>query len=121
MLPFWILAALVVKHFLCDFPLQTKYMREGKTPYLADGGIHHAFFHGIVTAMVFVAFGMHQFAGTLAVLDTLVHYHVDYFKARLTSHFKLTTENHAFWQLLGGDQMIHHLTYVGLVALAFNA
>jgi len=112
------MAALLVKHFICDYPLQTPTMLVEKGKYMEMGGIHHAFAHGIGTALVFILFGMPEVAGTLAVIDILIHYHVDYFKSKINAHWQLKPDNSRFCHLLGLDQLVHQLTYVLLVALA---
>lgn len=118
MIALWLIAGLLIKHFVCDFPLQFKYMLEEKGTYLADGGIHHAFFHGFGTAIVFSLLGFYPMAGAVAVIDILIHYHADYFKVKLNKHLKLTPADQGFWHLLGLDQLVHGLTYVLLVGLA---
>lgn len=120
MIALWLMAALLVKHFLLDFPLQTKTMLAEKGKYLEMGGIHHAFAHGLGTATVFMLFGMSPVAGTLAVIDILIHYHVDYFKMMINRKTGLKPDNARFWHLLGLDQLAHHMTYVLLVYLALS-
>lgn len=117
MMALWLMAALLVKHFILDFPLQLKYMLEEKGSYLADGGVHHAFFHGFGTALVFMLLGYQEVAGTVAVLDVLIHYHVDYLKMKLNARLELNPSHKGFWTLIGLDQLAHGLTYVLLVAL----
>lgn len=120
MIALWLMAALLIKHFALDFPLQTKNMLAEKGEYLAIGGVNHAFAHGVGTALVFMLFGMSALAGTLAVLDILIHYHVDYLKMKINSKAGLTTQDTRFWNLLGLDQLAHHMTYVLLVYLALT-
>lgn len=116
----WIMTGLLVKHFLCDFPFQTKQMLEEKGSYLQIGGVHHAFAHGLGTMIVFMMFGFYEVAGTLAVLDILFHYHIDYFKMRINKWADLKSDNQMFWNALGADQLAHGLTYVLLVYLALS-
>lgn len=120
MIALWLITGLLVKHFLCDFPFQTKRMLEEKGTYLQIGGVHHAFAHGLGTMIVFMTFGMYEVAGTLAVLDTLFHYHIDYFKMRINKWADLKSDNQMFWNALGVDQLAHGLTYVLLVYLALS-
>lgn len=114
----WLMAALLVKHFICDYPLQLPYMLNEKGSYLAKGGIHHAILHGIGTGIVFALFGLTSIAIVMAVLDTLIHYHVDFLKMKINQWGNLKPNNNRFWHLIGLDQLVHQLTYVLLVALA---
>lgn len=114
----WLMTALLVKHFVMDFPLQAKYMLEQKGIYLANGGVHHAFLHGIATALIFHCFGFTAVASSLGILDILIHYHLDYFKVKLGKHFNWAPDKRVFWTALGVDQLGHQLTYVFLIALA---
>lgn len=98
-----------VKHFICDFPLQaTPYMYRNKGTYGHPGGILHASIHGIGTLSIL---------GPLAaIIDALVHYHIDWAKMRLGAHYNLKPDNsEMFWILLGVDQLFHYLTYAGLI------
>lgn len=120
MIALWLMAALLVKHFIFDFPFQTKQMLAEKGSYLEMGGVHHAFAHGLGTAIVFSLLGYHEVAGTLAVFDVLIHYHVDYLKMKINKWANLKPDNQMFWNALGADQLAHGLTYVLLVYLALS-
>jgi hypothetical protein len=61
-----------------------------------------------------MGFGLNPWLG---VADAVVHYHVDWAKMRLNERLKLTPDNEWFWHLLGLDQLLHYLTYVGLISL----
>lgn len=51
------IALLFTKHFIIDFPLQTKYQWSNKGIYGHPGGILHAGLHGIGTFFTLLAFG----------------------------------------------------------------
>jgi hypothetical protein len=110
---FLILFLLIVKHYIADFMLQSEYQVREKGIYGATGGLEHAATHGILTclALVFVLEFIMS-AITLAVLDTIVHYHIDYIKARWGTK---DANLQRFWRELGLDQMCHYLFYVWLV------
>jgi hypothetical protein len=116
-----LITALLIKHFICDYPLQLKYMLEEKGSYLWTGGIHHAAIHGAGTFIVFALFGMAELASTLAVIDALIHYHVDWIKSKVNSRFALKSDQKNFWTALGLDQLAHQLTYVLLTLMALSA
>ena len=51
----------------------------------------------------------------LALLDFVIHYHIDWAKMNLSQG--LTTDNHKFWIWLGFDQMLHYLTYILIIGI----
>lgn len=113
-----ILALLLVKHFFADFVLQSRYQLHNKGLYGHWGGILHAFIHAIGTMIVFIIFGDWRAAVLLGLVDGLVHYHVDWLKAQINQQYDLTVQHKGFWMVLGCDQLLHQLTYVGLVMYA---
>lgn len=115
------LLLLFVKHFICDFPLQTSpWMYRNKGIYFHPGGIAHSAVHALGTWMVLVFFIGAQ-AWLYALLDFIVHYHIDWAKLKLNKRFDLRPDNsNWFWILLGLDQLAHHITYFVIVYYAFN-
>jgi hypothetical protein len=113
---FYLLIALQLKHFIIDFPLQTKYQWSNKGTYGHPGGILHAALHGLSTGIILFYFtGNGSLAMLLAALDMIVHYHIDWAKMQLNSRMKLTPADQNFWILLGLDQFLHQLTYILIV------
>lgn len=114
-----LLTLLFVKHFIVDFPLQKPYHYLNKGQYGHPGGIQHALYHGAGTfgaLMIFNPF-LAAFAG---LVDSVVHYHVDWVKVKLNDHYGLKPDNsEKFWWLLGADQLAHALTYIAIVAWIF--
>jgi hypothetical protein len=112
---------LFVKHFVCDFPLQTSpWMYRNKGIYLHPGGIAHSAVHALGTWLVLIFFIGTQ-AWLFALLDFIVHYHIDWAKLKLNKRFGLRPDNsNWFWILLGLDQLAHHITYFVIVYYAFN-
>lgn len=120
----FILAALVMKHLLVDFIMQTPFMYRNKHIYMHMGGLAHAAEHTMFTVMIFAMFGW--IAIVAGLLDFVIHYHMDWIKMKVTANkgyssynedgtLNVTSENYFFW--LGIDQTVHSLTYIGLVAL----
>ena len=120
MIELWLMTGLLIKHFLFDYVFQFKYMLENKGRYLHEGGVHHAFFHGCGTAFVFGMLGFEAIAAQVFIIDTLIHYHLDYLKSKITGWYSINMKDKAFWNLLGADQLAHQLTYVLLVYLALH-
>ena len=117
-----LVALLQIKHFICDGPLQTLAMVENKSIYGAWLGIVHSGLHGIGTLIVLLlaGFSIPVVIG-LAVLDFVIHYHVDFFKENIVKYFRWGTKDAKFWWALSADQALHQFTYLILVALAFKA
>lgn len=109
---------LVVKHFIADFILQTDKMVQEKGTYGAPGGLHHSLWHGLLTAFIFFpVIGSVMLVLKIGFIDAVCHYHIDWAKMNITR--KYTPANQEFWFWLGVDQMLHYLTYIGLIAWVF--
>jgi hypothetical protein len=111
-----LMVAFAVKHWLCDFVLQTPNQLATKGQYGAWGGITHAVTHGAFTAVIMsvLKIGVVEVA-FLATLDAIFHYHIDWFKQRMTQD--MTPAHPKFWVWLGFDQLLHTLTYIVIIAL----
>lgn len=112
-----LITAFFLKHFLCDFPLQRwAYMFANKGTYGHPGGILHAAIHGIGTFIILAVFGLPAIG--FALLDALIHYHVDWAKMKIGKVYNLKPDNSEwYWHLLGLDQLIHALTYIMIVGI----
>jgi hypothetical protein len=109
-----------IKHFFADFVWQTPWMLSQKGTYGASGGLAHAGMHSLGTFVVLVAvfpWGVwsHAAAAMLAVLDGVVHYHIDWAKTNLSRG--LTPADQKFWCWFGLDQTLHYLTYVAIIGI----
>ncbi len=109
---------LMIKHFICDFPLQAHpYLYSHKHEYGHLGGVLHAGIHGLGTAIVLICFGCSSgLILSIVALDILAHYHIDYCKMKTGKIYNLKPDNSEwFWILLGLDQLLHFLTYYFIV------
>ena len=118
-----ILVLVVVKHIICDFPLQAHawvYSRKGD--YGARGGIAHALMQGAGSAVVLAALSIDiQLMTFLVLAEVVAHYHIDWLKMTLNKMFGLgPTGSEKFWILIGADQLAHHLTYAVIAVLAVS-
>src|ERR1700733_14356435 len=79
----WAMLAFQLKHFLCDFVLQTQTQAKRKGIYANVAGITHAGTHviGSIPALLILGSDLRTVA-VLLIAEFLVHYHVDWFKAR---------------------------------------
>ena len=112
---FILLILFQIKHFVCDYPLQGRYMlgkfkEEGwELPLAAHAGVHF-----LGTFLIGFFFGFWIAVG-VALLDAAIHFVVDKVKveaSRSTNH-----SEPQFWWYLGLDQMAHHLTHYLIIAL----
>ncbi|HZP20125.1 MAG TPA: DUF3307 domain-containing protein [Bauldia sp.] len=109
---------LQVKHFLCDYPLQTGYQLRNKSTYGHPGGLLHSGIHAVGTLPVFLvitpplAWGVAIFVG-----EFLLHYHIDWAKGNIIRKIGSTASDRSFWWAIGFDQLLHHLTYVAIAAI----
>jgi len=112
---------LFIKHFICDFPLQTSpWMYRNKDKYLHPGGLSHAAIHALGTWLSLTYF-IGQQAFLYALIDFVIHYHIDWAKMNLNKKYDLRADNGSgFWILLGFDQLLHHITYFIIVYYAFK-
>lgn len=115
------IALLFTKHFIIDFPLQTKYQWSNKGIYGHPGGILHAGLHGIGTFFTLLTFGTVGLVAFVATLDTIIHYHIDWLKININKQFGWSANtSEKFWWLLGFDQYLHAMTYIGLIYFLLN-
>ncbi len=110
-----LLALFGIKHFLADFLWQFPFMVRDKGRYGAEGGMTHALLHGVLTFFVLIGFTRPEVAVTLALIDSVIHYHIDWAKTNLSQD--LTIEDHRFWVWFGLDQTLHYLTYIAIIAI----
>ncbi len=115
-----LLLALTIKHFIIDFPLQPRFMYANKGTYGHLGGIAHASAHGGGTFLCLMLFAP-TFAIQLAIADTVVHYHIDWAKMNINTKLGWGPTTHEqFWWLMGFDQLLHSLTYIGIIVISFR-
>lgn len=112
----YILALLLFKHFLADFPLQTPYMVTGKgkrrdwvAPLLA-----HAAVHGALTFVIFLAAGFSWLSVPVATAEMLVHATIDRVKAHPDLGGRWNPTQPQFWWALGADQLAHNACYLAV-------
>lgn len=116
------MAYLLVKHAAADFILQTETQRREKGTYGATGGLTHSLTHIVLTAPVFVLLPAAA-PGMLAALlatEFVLHYHIDWVKEQIVRRNAWTSRDTPFWWAIGVDQLLHGLSYVGLIWLSLG-
>ena len=78
---------LEIKHFVCDYPLQTHYQLVNKGTYGHPGGILHSGIHALFTipAFLLITPSLGVVIGII-VGEFLIHYHVDWAKQQIMAH-----------------------------------
>lgn len=112
-----LLVLLQIKHWYIDFVDQDMEEVKHKATYLHYLGIKHSFKQGLGTLLCVLAIVGIQyfvFAAVLAIVDFVVHYHIDWLKMNYGNR-DITTP--AFWNHLGLDQMAHQLTYLFIASM----
>ena len=86
----WALLALQVKHFLCDFVLQTQYQVRTKGIYGHVGGFIHSGLHMVGSIPALLILGAPLRAIVIIMIgEFLIHYHTDWTKSNIDRLFRL--------------------------------
>lgn len=113
----FLLTLLTFKHFIFDFAYQPPYQWQNKGTYGHWGGIVHSGQHALASLVILLFFT--PYAIFIAAGEFLIHYHTDWAKMSINKHYGWGANTHEqFWILLGVDQLIHSLTYIGMVWLS---
>ena len=124
---FLLLILFQIKHFICDYPLQTQYMlgKMGRInwikPLAAHAGVHALGTFFIVFLFMNTAYWLDSFvfATAFALVDFILHFIVDRIKASPDLGGRWKPDQPYFWWALGADQMTHHLINYLFVFLIF--
>jgi hypothetical protein len=114
---FILLVVFQIKHFLGDFPLQTQYMLRLKSApgmqFVIPLAVHCLVHAGMTLAIVCCVNAAFWW---LAGIDFIVHFLMDRIKSgpQFLGRYN-DIEKSAFWNILGFDQMVHHLTGILIV------
>jgi hypothetical protein len=112
---FLLMLGLEIKHFVADYTLQFSWMIKGKSSLSHAGGYVHAGIHAAGSLIVFLFFGFPVWLILLlAVGELVVHYLLDYAKARFGDVVSSAEQPRKYWALNGLDQLLHHITYIAM-------
>ncbi len=107
---------LQIKHMFADYFLQTPRMLSGRATYVHMGRAQHAGIHAIGSAIAFLLVGAPlAFTIVICLIEWVVHFHIDWGKARHSEGKGLGPSDAGFWRAAGFDQALHQFTYIGMV------
>ncbi|WP_146348077.1 DUF3307 domain-containing protein [Phaeobacter marinintestinus] len=110
-----LICLLQVKHMFADYFLQTPKMLSGRGEYWHMGRAQHAGVHVVGSIIVFVIMGAPVlFTLVIVALEWVIHFNIDYCKARYSDDKDLNPTQALFWRAAGVDQALHQLTYVAM-------
>ena len=109
-----------IKHFVCDWVIQTEEEVKYKGVYLHPVGILHSAKHGVATFLISFALFPFGIAMLFASIDFITHYHIDWLKQNYTKKFNLTVTDSKFWIAIGADQMLHQFVYLFIFYFAYS-
>jgi len=112
-----------LKHFLCDFILQSDWMALSKGEAGPNGYkalFSHTAVHALGTGIILLIFAPGLW--WLIPVDFVIHATIDRVKGIMTRKWQLAPKDKYFWWAYGLDQELHHLTHVGfIVVIALHA
>lgn len=105
-----------IKHLVADFVLQSAYILNNRKVYGHPGGLLHVAIHlaGSLASLLVIG-GNSQTIVILLLAEAVIHYHIDWFKDNLAAARSWTPKDAEFWYLLGFDQFLHQITYLGMI------
>jgi hypothetical protein len=110
------MALLQIKHFLCDFVFQTQRHLQCKGQYGRLGGIEHSAIHAAASIPCLLFVGVAPATALIAIgVEFVIHYHEDWLKEQIVRRNRLTTQDKYYWVAIGADQLVHQITYLGMV------
>lgn len=118
LLVFFLLVVFQIKHYLADYPLQNEYMLgkfdvEGWVLPLAT----HCSVHGAFTLIILAPIVPTPWAIGLALFDMIAHFTMDRIKASPFLLGMYEPSQKQYWNVLGFDQLVHHLTHYMIILI----
>ena len=106
----------LVKHYIADFCLQTRWMSSNKYKYFHPGGWVHAGIQGLSTLLIFLALGMTaKELFIIPLLETIFHHTLDCTKMNFGRKRGYNINMIQFWALIGFDQLLHQISYLAII------
>lgn len=113
---FILMVVFQLKHFAADYLFQHNYMLKKVSPewdFVGPLALHCAV-HGIMTLLICLYFNPSLW--WLGLVDFSIHFFLDRLRSgpNYLGRFK-NINTSSFWWVLGADQMMHHLTHIGII------
>ena len=105
---------LLIKHALVDLGIQSQLKGINKSNYFGNGHVHYIH-HGIGTIVVAGLFLPAVPAIFCAIVDYLIHWHIDFTKHKVNKILKIESRTRAWWWTNVMDQILHFTTYYYIV------
>jgi hypothetical protein len=119
---FGLLIGLEIKHFVADYLLQPAWMVANKRDWRHAAGYVHAAIHSGLTLLVLLAVGTPvPLAPGLAAGEFAIHFGLDFAKAHYSEGVRSASRPGLYWAQHGLDQLLHQLTYVGIIFIVLRA
>lgn len=113
-----LLAWLQFKHFVADYLMQPAWILRGKGNLLHPGGYVHAGLHALGSLPALVLLELDRgWIAALVLGEFAVHFAIDHLKAVHAHKKPAAMTTRAYWAAHGADQLLHHLTYTGILVL----
>lgn len=111
-----LLALLQIKHMFADFYLQTPFMLINRSVFVHPGRVMHCVIHSASSALIFMVMGFPLWLTVgVALVEFVVHYVIDFGKGVWSERAGHTPSDASYWRAFGVDQMLHQLTYIGMI------
>ena len=80
------------------------------------GGIEHSAIHAAASIPCLLFVGVAPATALIAIgVEFVIHYHEDWLKEQIVRRNRLTTQDKYYWVAIGADQLVHQITYLGMV------
>ena len=108
--------ALLIKHAIVDLGIQSHVKGLDKLRYISNAHIHY-FHHGITTFLIALYFTSLHLAVVCAIIDYVAHWHIDFAKHRVNTHFNIEARSITWWWISSADAALHFLTYFIIIQI----
>ena len=114
-----ILYGLLVKHAIADLAIQSFRKTPGDKSDLRSlkGYIHAADHAGLTFVVIALLTNNALMSISIALLDYVLHFIIDYIKTRIIKRYKWTTDQKAYWVTQAIDQILHYTCYFSYILI----